>query len=641
MEFCVIRVTLPDGAVREYEKDVNGLKIAESISSSLAKRAVAIRVNGVPYDLTRTITEHATIELILRDSEDGLEILRHDAAHVIAEAVKELFPETQVTIGPAIENGFYYDFYRETSFTPDDLEKIEDRMRQIVDRDEPIIREEMSREDAIELFKSMGEHFKVQIVEAIPAGETLTVYRQGGFVDLCRGPHLPSTKSLGKAFKLTKIAGAYWRGDAKNPMLQRIYGTAWDSDKSLKEYLHLLEEAEKRDHRKLGKALDLFHLQEEAPGCVFWHPNGWTIYRALRAYIQNKTEAFGYQEVNTPQLLDRSFWEASGHWEKFRDAMFVTEDEAKTLCLKPMSCPCHVQIFNQGIKSYRDLPLRFSEFGICHRNEPSGALHGIMRVRAMVQDDGHIFCREDQIVSETKAFCEQLKDVYKELGFDSFMVRFSDRPALRAGSDETWDKAESALKEATTAAGLDFVLNSGEGAFYGPKLEFVLKDAIGRQWQCGTLQLDFVLPERLDASYVGEDGKRHRPAMLHRAMIGSFERFMGILIEHYAGKFPTWLSPIQVAVAPITNDQDGYAHEVSLLLKQKGLRVKTDLRTEKINYKIRELSLQKIPYILVVGGREASERTVAIRQLGSQDQTILSLDEALKFLTLAAKGPID
>jgi threonyl-tRNA synthetase len=637
----VIRVTLPDGSIREYNAGIHGLGIAESISPSLAKRAVAIRVNGSQYDLTRPIATDAAIELIMRDSEEGLEILRHDAAHVIAEAVKELFPETQVTIGPAIENGFYYDFHRPTSFTPEDLVAIEKRMAEIVDRDEPITREEMSREEAIALFKSMGEHFKVEIVEAIPAGDTLTVYRQGGFVDLCRGPHLPSTKSLGKAFKLTKIAGAYWRGDSKNPMLQRIYGTAWDSEKSLKQYLTFLEEAEKRDHRKIGKTLDLFHLQEEAPGCVFWHPNGWTIYRALKDYLQKKTEAFGYQEVNTPQLLDRSFWEASGHWEKFRDGMFITEDEAKTLCVKPMSCPCHVQIFRQGLKSYRDLPLRFSEFGICHRNEPSGALHGLMRVRAMVQDDGHIFCREDQIVSETKAFCEQLKEVYKELGFDSFLVRFSDRPAVRAGTDETWDKAEQALKEATIAAGLDFVLNSGEGAFYGPKLEFVLKDAIGRQWQCGTLQLDFVLPERLDAAYVGEDGKKHRPVMLHRAMIGTFERFLGILIEHHAGKFPVWMTPTQVVVTPITNDQDDYAKEVAELLLKQGLRVKTDLRPEKINYKIREWSLLKVPFILVVGGREASERTVALRQLGSTEQTMLTLDDARAFLALAAKGPMD
>lgn len=637
----MIRITLPDGAVRDYDGGVNGLKIAESISSSLAKKAVAIRVNGVAYDLTREIKSDATIELIMRDGEEGLEILRHDAAHVLAEAVKELFPETQVTIGPAIDNGFYYDFYRETSFTPEDLLKIEERMKEIVDRDEPIVREEMTRDAAVHLFKAMGEHFKVEIIEAIPREETLSLYRQGNFVDLCRGPHLPSTKSLGKAFKLMKIAGAYWRGDAKNPMLQRIYGTAWDSEKSLKDYLFFLEEAEKRDHRKIGKALDLFHLQEEAPGCVFWHPAGWTLYRTLRSYIQQKTEAFGYQEVNTPQLLDRSFWEASGHWEKFRDGMFITEDESKTLCVKPMSCPCHVQIFRQGIKSYRDLPLRYSEFGICHRNEPSGALHGLMRVRAMVQDDGHIFCREDQIVSETQAFCEQLKDVYKELGFDSFMVRFSDRPALRAGSDAVWDKAEHSLKEATIAAGLEFVLNSGEGAFYGPKLEFVLKDAIGRQWQCGTLQLDFVLPERLDAAYIGEDGKRHRPVMLHRAMIGTFERFLGILIEHHAGKFPPWLAPLQVAVAPITNDQDGYAQEVARLMSHAGLRVKTDLRPEKINYKIRELSVQKVPFILVVGAREAESKTVALRQLGSQDQKIMDLNEALNFLILAAKGPID
>jgi threonyl-tRNA synthetase len=634
-------VTLPDGKVREYERPVTGLKIAESIGSSLARDAVAIKVNSVLKDLTAEITEDSSIAIITRTSEEGLEILRHDAAHAFAEAVKELYPETQITIGPAIENGFYYDLYREQSFTPEDLEKIEKRMKEIVDRNEPIIREEWDRTQAIEFFLSQGETFKAEIIRDIPEGDRITLYRQGAFIDLCRGPHLPSTGKLGKAFKLTKLAGAYWRGDSKNSMLQRVYGTAWASEQQLKDYLTQLEEAEKRDHRKLGREMDLFHLQEEAPGCVFWHPNGWTLYVALQSYIRKLLDQNGYVEINTPILADRSLWEASGHWEKFRENMFVSEADERMYAVKPMSCPCHIQIFKQGLKSYRDLPLRFAEFGTCHRNEASGALHGLTRVRAMVQDDGHIFCTEDQIVSETKKFCELLARVYKDLGFEEFRVRFADRPPVRAGDDAIWDKAEKALREATQAVGLEYSLNTGEGAFYGPKLEFVLKDAIGREWQCGTLQVDFVLPERLDASYVGEDGKKHRPVMVHRAILGSFERFISILIEHHAGKFPLWLAPVQIAVTPITNDQDEYAHSVATALKKNGFRVKLDLRNEKINYKIRELSLAKIPLIFVVGKMEVEQKTVAIRRLGSQNQETLSLEKAIDKFKIEAKSPLE
>jgi len=633
-------IKLKDGTSRQYDAIVTGLEIAASISPRLAKEAVAVRIDGVLKDLTLPVPADSTVEIVTRTEEDGLEILRHDAAHVLAEAVKELFPETQITIGPAITNGFYYDFYRQTPFTPDDFGKIEKRMAEIVDRDEQITREEWDRAKAIQFYKDQGEAFKAELIEGIPGDESLSFYRQGQFIDLCRGPHLPSTGRLGKAFKLMKLAGAYWRGDHNNPMLQRIYGTAWATEQQLKDYLLMLEEAEKRDHRRLGAELDLFHIQEEAVGSAFWHPKGWTLYRGLESFIRQRLEANNYVEVKTPQLLDRSLWEASGHWEKFRENMFTVESEDKVLAIKPMNCPCHVQIFKQGIKSYRDLPLRMAEFGSCHRNEPSGALHGLMRVRAFVQDDAHIFCTPEQIVSETKAFCELLKGVYKDLGFNDIKVRFSDRPEKRAGSDDIWDLAEKALLEATTAAGLEYTLNPGEGAFYGPKLEFVLRDAIGRDWQCGTLQVDYVLPERLDASYVAEDGKKYRPVMLHRAILGTFERFIGVFIEHCGGKFPFWLTPIQVTVATVTSESEAYAQQICQALKDHGIRVNVDLRNEKISYKIREISLQKIPVILVVGNREAENKTVAVRRLGGEAQEVLPFTDVLKQLVQEAKVPV-
>lgn len=632
-------IKLKDGTSRHYDTIVTGAEIAASISPRLAKEAVAVRIDGVLKDLTLPVPAASTVEIVTRSEEDGLEILRHDAAHVLAEAVKELYPETQITIGPAITNGFYYDFYRETAFTPDDLSKIEKRMAEIVDRDERITREEWDRPKAIQFYKDQGEVFKAELIESIPGDEPLSFYRQGQFIDLCRGPHLPSTGKLGKAFKLMKLAGAYWRGDPNNPVLQRIYGTAWATDQQLKDYLHMLEEAEKRDHRRLGADLDLFHIQEEAVGSVFWHPKGWALYRGLESFIRQRLEANNYVEVKTPQLLDRSLWEKSGHWEKFQEYMFTVESEDKVLAIKPMNCPCHVQIFKQGIKSYRDLPLRMAEFGSCHRNEPSGALHGLMRVRAFVQDDGHIFCTPEQIISETRSFCDLLKGIYKDLGFTDIKVRFSDRPERRAGADEIWDLAEKALLEASTAAGLDYTLNPGEGAFYGPKLEFVLRDAIGRDWQCGTLQVDYVLPERLDASYVGEDGKKHRPVMLHRAILGTFERFMGVFIEHCGGKFPFWLTPVQVAIATVTSDGDPYAHQLSATLKSHGIRAEMDVRNEKISYKIREMSLQKIPVILVVGNREAENGTVAVRRLDGKTQEILPFAQVLAQLIENAKAP--
>lgn len=638
----MIAITLPDGSIRRYERAVTGYEIASSIGARLAQDAVVVKIDDKLSDLTLPVAQDARVEIVTRTSEEALEIFRHDAAHVLAEAVKELYPEVQITIGPAIENGFYYDIYREQSFTPEDLEKIEQRMREIVDRDEPLVREVWPRDKAIEFFKSIGEHFKAEIISNIPEGEDVSLYRQGNFIDLCRGPHLPSTGKLGKAFKLMKLAGAYWRGDHRNPMLQRIYGTAWATEKQLQDYLKQLEESEKRDHRKLGRDMNLFHFQEEAPGAVFWHPKGWELYRGLQNYIRKRISKLGYAEVNTPIMVDRALWEASGHWEKFREAMFTSsEDEEKTLVVKPMNCPCHVQIFKQGIKSYRDLPLRLAEFGACHRNEPSGSLHGLLRVRSMVQDDAHIFCTEDQITSETKAFCDLLLSVYKDLGFENIRVKFATRPDVRAGSDEIWDKAEQALREATEAAGLSYVINPGEGAFYGPKLEFVLRDAIGRDWQCGTLQADFVLPQRLGASYVGEDGKRHTPVMLHRAVLGSLERFTGILIEHFSGKFPLWLSPVQVAVTTITSEGDEFARDVAQLLRKHNLRVELDLRNEKINYKIRELSLQKIPYIFVIGKREAEQKTVAIRKLGLETQEILALQAAVDKLAKEAVNPAD
>ena len=634
-------IQLPDGSTKQYDAAVTPATVASDIGPGLAKAAMAARVDGQDWDLARAIETDCALELITaRDSAAALELVRHDCAHIMAEAVLELYPGTQVTIGPAIENGFYYDFHREQPFSTEDLDAIEQRMHEIVDRDEPIIRGVWTRDEAVAFYKEKNEPFKVELVEAIPADETVSYYTQGQFIDLCRGPHLVSTGRAGHAFKLMKVAGAYWRGDSNRPMLQRIYGTAWLNEKDLKNYLTMLEEAEKRDHRKLGRQLDFFHLQEEAAGSVFWHPRGWTLYREIEEYMRRRLDAAQYREVKTPQLVDRSLWEASGHWDKFGDNMFTAEtNEDRTLALKPMNCPGHVQIYRQGVKSYRDLPLRMAEFGSCHRNEPSGALHGIMRVRAFTQDDAHIFCTEDQINSESVAFCHLLQDIYADFGFTDIRVKFSDRPEVRAGDDATWDRAEKALADATEAAGLETTLNPGEGAFYGPKLEFVLRDAIGRDWQCGTLQVDFVLPERLDAEYVAEDGNRHRPVMLHRAILGSLERWIGILIEQYSGRMPVWLSPVQLVVASITDSSNAYAEEVYAAAQEAGLRAECDIRNEKIGYKIREHSTAKIPFILAVGGREAEARSVAVRRLGSDGQEILGLEAAMEMLKEAAMPP--
>ena len=644
----MVAITLPDGAVRQFENAVTGMEVATSISEGLAKKAMAVKVNGEAWDLSRQITEDAEVAIIVRDKADpeALEIIRHDCAHVLAEAVQELFPGTQVSIGPAIENGFYYDFYRDEPFRPEDLETIEAKMAEIIDRGESFTREVWDRETAIAHFSEQGEKFKVELVQDLPQDETITIYKQGTWTDLCRGPHAPTTKYIGKAFKLQRVSGAYWRGDSKREQMQRIYGTAWENPKQLKAYLMQLEEAAKRDHRKLGREMELFHIQEEATGSIFWHQKGWQLYRTIEAYMRDRLEGADYQEVKTPQLVDRKLWEASGHWEKFRENMFTTGDaveegdsEPKILALKPMNCPCHVQIFNQGVKSYRDLPLRMAEFGSCMRNESSGSLHGIMRVRAFTQDDAHIFARPDQINSETISFCSLLQSIYKDFGFQEVMVKFSDRPATRAGSDEIWDQAENALREAIEAAGLPYEMNPGEGAFYGPKLEFVLKDAIGRDWQCGTLQVDFVLPERLGAQFMDEDGERKRPVMLHRAILGSFERFIGILIENFEGKFPLWLAPQQIVVATITSDANEYAEQVAEQMQAAGLRVTTDLRNEKINYKVREHSLSKVPVIAVVGKKEAEEGKVALRRLGGKNQDIQRLEDAISSLTSEAMPP--
>ena len=637
----MISVHLPDGSTRQFENAVTGLQLAESIGAGLAKAAFAVLVNGAEWDLSRELPNDAQVKIITAKDAEGLEILRHDAAHIMAEAVLELFPDAEPTIGPVIENGFFYDFARDKPFTPEDLAAIEKRMGEIVDRNETITREVWERADAITFFEARGDKYKVEIIRDLPGTETITLYRQGEFIDLCRGPHLPSTAKLGKAFKLMKVAGAYWRGDAKNAMLQRIYGTAWTSEKDLKQYLTMLEEAEKRDHRKLGRELDLFHIEEHSPGMIFWHPKGWTLFRTLENFIRGKITPAGYVEVKTPSLVDRSLWEKSGHWEKFHENMFVSDsDEDRTLCVKPMNCPCHVQIFNQGLKSYRDLPLRMAEFGSCHRNEPSGGLHGIMRVRGFTQDDAHIFCTEDQITSETVLFCDLLKEVYKAFGFTEILVKFSDRPEKRAGTDATWDKAENSLKDAVKAAGLEYTLNPGEGAFYGPKLEFVLRDALGRDWQCGTLQVDFVLPERLDANYIGVDGAKHRPVMLHRAILGSLERFIGIIIEEYAGKFPLWLSPVQAVVTTITNEADDYAKEVQQALLKAGIRTEIDLSANKINYKVREHSNAKVPLILAVGAKEQAEKTVSVRRLGSEGQKVQPLAEFIAQVQDEAKAPL-
>lgn len=632
-------ITLPDGSTRSFSGPVSGLEVAADIGPGLAKAALVVTVDSELWDLSRPIEKDSAVSIITAKDAAGLEVLRHDTAHLMAEAVKELYPDTQVTIGPAIEDGFYYDFARAQPFTPDDLVVIEARMREIIKRDEKIEREVWQRDEAIKFFKQAGEKYKAEIIARISEDQDVTLYRQGNFIDLCRGPHLPSTGRIG-AFKLTKIAGAYWRGDSNNEMLQRIYGTAWATEKHLKAYLFRIEEAEKRDHRRLGREMDLFHLQQEAIGMVFWHPHGWQLYRTLQNYMRTRLDGAGYAEVKTPELVDRTLWEASGHWEKFREHMFTTNAEERVLALKPMNCPGHVQIFRQGIKSYRDLPLRMAEFGACHRNEPSGALHGLMRVRGFVQDDAHIFCSEDQITPETKDFCDLLLSIYKDFGFEEVRVNFADRPPVRAGADEVWDRAEGALMDAVNSTGLEVHLNPGEGAFYGPKLEFVLRDAIGRDWQCGTLQVDFVLPERLEASYVGEDGERHRPVMLHRAILGSIERFLGILIEHHAGRFPLWLAPRQVVVATITEDSDAYANEVAAHLRAAGLRTETDLRNEKIGYKVREHSVAKLPVILAVGGREAEGQTVAMRRLGNKQQEVLALDEAVDRLQKEAAGPL-
>ncbi len=627
------KITLPDGSQRQFDTSVSGKDVAASIGAGLAKAAVAVRVDGQLWDLTRPIEDDSKLEILTRDSAAGLELLRHDAAHVLAEAVKELWPETQVTIGPAIENGFYYDFARKEAFTDTDLETIENRMKEIVDRDEPIVREVWERDKAAEFFRGIGETYKAEIIESIPSEEDLTLYRQGDFVDLCRGPHLPSTGSLGKAFKLTRVSGAYWRGDSNNEMLQRIYGTAWSSEKELRSYLLMLEEAEKRDHRRLGRVLDLFHFQEEAPGAVFWHPKGWQLFQNLIGYMRNEQNAAGYQEINTPEVVARSLWEASGHWESFANNMFTTETvDGRVFAIKPMNCPGHVQVFKQGITSYRDLPVRLAEFGKCHRYEPSGALHGMMRVRAFTQDDAHIFCTPEQITDESIAVCDLILGIYRNFGFEDVRIKFADRPAVRVGEDAVWDQAEAALVKALEVAGLEYTHNPGEGAFYGPKLEFVLRDAIGRDWQCGTLQVDLNMPGRLGATYIGEDGDKHLPVMLHRAIFGSLERFMAILLEHHAGSLPLWLAPVQVKVLTITSDADEYAKEVAAILRSNGLRAETDLRNEKISYKVREHSVAKIPLQFAVGQRELENRSVAIRRLGSKQQEVMSLDDAIAAL---------
>jgi threonyl-tRNA synthetase len=634
-------ITLPDGSVRRFDAPVTGTDVAAAIGPGLARAALAMKLDGRLVDLATIIDHDAAVVFVTRKDPDALPLIRHDAAHVLAEAVQTLYPGTQVTIGPAIENGFYYDFARNEPFTPEDFPAIEAKMREIVARNAPFARQVWDRDAAIAFFEGRGERFKAELIRDLPESETITLYTQGEWIDLCRGPHMRRTGDVGSAFKLMKVAGAYWRGDHRNPMLSRIYGTAWRDAAELDAYLTMLEEAERRDHRRIGKEMDLFHLQEEAPGSVFWHPKGWRLYRTAEAYMRRRLDAAGYQEVRTPQLVDRSLWEASGHWEKFREHMFIArvEDEDRILALKPMNCPCHVQIFRQGVRSYRELPLRMAEFGSCHRYEPSGALHGIMRVRAFTQDDAHIFCTEAQIAPETVQFVELLASIYRDFGFPEFRVKFSDRPAVRAGEDATWDRAEAALREACATAGVAYELNPGEGAFYGPKLEFVLRDAIGRDWQCGTLQVDFVMPERLDAEYVAEDGARHRPVMLHRAILGSFERFLGILIEQYAGRFPLWLAPVQAVVATIVSDADAYAGEVAGALRAAGLAVTVDPGREKINAKIREHSLAHVPVIVVVGRREAEARTVALRRLGAEAQEVLPLAEAVARLAAEATPP--
>jgi threonyl-tRNA synthetase len=629
----MLTVSLPDGSERSFDAPTSGALLATSVLGSKGLSVIALKVGGELRDSSRIVEKNASVEFIFPDHPKALEIIRHDAAHVMAQAVKELYPDTQVTIGPAVENGFYYDFARDEPFTPTDLVHIEKRMQEIVDRNLPIERIVYERSEAIDYFNGIGEKYKAEIIEGLPENEVITLYKQGDFMDVCRGPHLPSTKHLGKGFKLLKVAGAYWRGDHRNPMLQRIYGTAWRNKKELDAYLLQLEEAEKRDHRKLAREMDLFHFQEEAPGAVFWHPKGWTLFQTLINYMRDEQVKADYVEINTPDIMDRSLWEASGHWEKFGENMFTTQaKEERVYALKPMNCPGGVQVYKQGTKSYRDLPLRIAEFGKVHRYEPSGALHGLMRVRAFTQDDAHIFCTEDQITAESKIICELILKIYRDFGFHDVRIKFSDRPAKRVGSDEVWDKSEAALKEAVEATELPYSYNPGEGAFYGPKLEFVLRDAIGRDWQCGTLQVDLNLPERLGATYIGEDGQKHRPVMLHRALFGSLERFTGILLEHYAGKLPLWLAPVQVVVASITSDADEYVQATVKRMTKLGVRAEADIRNEKIGYKVREHSLAKIPIMFIAGKREAENQTISLRRLGSDKTESLGLNDAIFLL---------
>jgi threonyl-tRNA synthetase len=636
----MIDLIFPDGSVRQYPQGSSGRDVATAISPSLAKRTLLVRLDGQLLDFDRPLPGGGKVEFVDRNDPDALDTIRHDTAHVLAEAVQELFPGTQVTIGPNVEDGFYYDFARAEPFSTDDFAAIEKRMAEIVDRDEKIVREVWERDKAIAHFKAIGEAYKAEIIEGIPADQDVTLYRQGQWADLCRGPHLPSTKHVGKAFKLMKLAGAYWRGDQNNAQLQRIYGTAWASQADLDAYLRRLEEAEKRDHRKVGRQMGLFHMQEEGRGMVFWHPKGWTLWQTLEAYMRRRLTVAGYIEVKTPQVLERTFWENSGHWEKYRPNMFVCETvEGETLSLKPMNCPGHVQIWNVGQRSYKELPMRMAEFGACHRYEPSGALHGLMRVRAFTQDDAHIFCREDQIVEETERFIRLTKMIHSDLGMETKYIALATRPDVRAGSDEFWDRAEGMLAEAAKQAGVEPVIAEGDGAFYAPKLDFIVQDAIGREWTCGTLQLDYVLPERLGAEYIAEDGSRQRPVMLHRAILGSFERFIGIMIENYGGRFPLWLAPVQVVVAPITSDANDYGESVVAALTKAGLRVEADLRNEKINYKVREHSVAKTPVIAVVGRKEAEEGKVVLRRLGSQEQQTVTVEEAVAILTAEATPP--
>jgi threonyl-tRNA synthetase len=650
----LITVTLPDGATKQTTTGSSAYDIAKSIGEGLAKASLAVKIDGVLKDLSTPLHDGAKIEIVTRKSPEALELIRHDAAHVMAEAVQALFPGTQVTIGPSIEDGFYYDFARAEPFTPDDLGAIEAKMREIVAQGKDFVREEWPRDKAIAFFTEKGEDFKVELIQDLPSNEVISIYRQGEWLDLCRGPHLRNTNDVGNAFKLTKVAGAYWRGDSNRPMLQRIYGTAWRDQKELDAYITRLEEAEKRDHRKLGKQMELFHLQEEAQGSVFWHPKGYAIWIALETYMRKRLQQADYVEVKTPQLMDSRFWEASGHWGKYRENMFVVpdvvpntdesgkifaEDPKTFMALKPMNCPAHVQIFKQGVKSYRDLPIRMAEFGCCHRNEARGALHGLMRVRQFTQDDAHIFCTEDQIISESIRFCQLTKQIYKDFGFDDYVIKLETRPEKRFGSDELWDKAEGNLMKALEQLGMEYTISPGDGAFYGPKLAFIVRDAIGREWGCATLQLDFNLPERLDASYIGEDSARHRPVMLHRAILGSIERFIGILIENYAGAFPTWLAPVQAVVTTITNELDEHGSAFAKQLKDLGIRVEADLRHEKINYKIREHSLQKVPYILVLGAKEIAEGKVSVRRFGSEKTTVMTQAELIETLCADAAIP--